>query len=317
MGTTWRDLILDQLDFYWNVHLWPRLEGLTDVEYLWEPAPGAWSLREDSNGTVVIESAVPEPPVPPVTTIAWRMAHIGRDVFGKRARALFGTSPAPAGTDMYSDLHWPEPLPLTAMGGLSLLNEGYQLWREGIFSIDDDESLLQPLGPIGGPYAEESLAALGMHLNREMMAHGAEICLLRDLYRVRSWESEPLVGACYAGNAGEVSARLRDNADHVRALANAHPSLLANVAALGHWDVVELLVALGFPLTSATGTGATALHYAAAQGNEKLVRGLVARGTDVAAREELYGFDPAGWAEYFGHAELADFLRSLGGSAAE
>jgi len=27
------------------------------------------------------------------------------------------------------------------------------------------------------------MAALVLHLNREVMAHGAEICLLRDLYR--------------------------------------------------------------------------------------------------------------------------------------
>jgi hypothetical protein len=30
------------------------------------------------------------------------------------------------------------------------------------------------------------MAALVMHLNRETMAHGAEICLLRDLYRARA-----------------------------------------------------------------------------------------------------------------------------------
>jgi len=32
MTTTWRDLILDQLDFYWQTHLWPRLPGLEDHE---------------------------------------------------------------------------------------------------------------------------------------------------------------------------------------------------------------------------------------------------------------------------------------------
>ncbi|MFD6446821.1 hypothetical protein ACFWEJ_17070, partial [Promicromonospora sp. NPDC060204] len=85
----WRDLLLDQLSFYWDFHLWPRLEGLTDTEYLWEPASPAWSVRAGADGVPRLEQEVPEPEVPPVTTIAWRMVHVGRDVFGRRARALF------------------------------------------------------------------------------------------------------------------------------------------------------------------------------------------------------------------------------------
>jgi hypothetical protein len=33
-------LLLGQLDFYLTAHLFPRLEGLEDEEYLWEPVPG-------------------------------------------------------------------------------------------------------------------------------------------------------------------------------------------------------------------------------------------------------------------------------------
>ena len=314
MATVWRDLVLDQLDFYWQAHLWPRLAGLTDAEYLWEPTPGAWSIRQNEAGTVVLESAVPEPPVPPVTTIAWRMAHVGRDVFGKRARAFFGGSSAPGGTDMFDDRHWPEQLPLSAASGLELLERGYTLWREGIVSIDDD-GLVQKLGPIGGPFADDSMASLCMHLNRELMAHGAEICLLRDLYRVKQWENEPLVAACYAGNVGEVGALLQSHPAAATSLASQHPSILADVAALGHWDIVRQLVALGFPLTSTTTTGATALHYAAAHGQGDLVRELVQRGADPHAKESMYGFDPAGWAEHFGHRGMAAYLNSLGGIA--
>ncbi|MEZ5087815.1 MAG: DinB family protein [Tessaracoccus sp.] len=193
MTTTWRDLILDQLDFYWQTHLWPRLQGLEDHEYLWEPVVGAWTLREGDDGVVRIESVVPEPPVPMITTIAWRMAHVGRDVLGKRARTFFGGSEAPSDALMYDDRHWPEPLPLTAQGGLALLEEGYTLWRDGIAGLDD-EALLRPLGPRGGPFADDSMAALAMHLNRETMAHGAEICLLRDLYREKVEHGDPWCG---------------------------------------------------------------------------------------------------------------------------
>ena len=33
-----------------------------------------------------------------------------------------------------------------------------------------------------GPFAEAPLAALVLHINREVLHHGAEICLLRDLF---------------------------------------------------------------------------------------------------------------------------------------
>ncbi|MFT0846867.1 ankyrin repeat domain-containing protein [Actinomycetaceae bacterium L2_0104] len=308
MNTTWRDLLLGQLDFYWQVHLWPRLQGLTDDEYLWEPVAGAWSLRRGDDDVVRIEAVVPEPPVPPVTTIAWRMAHVGRDVFGKRARALFGGSDAPPDANMYDDRHWPEQLPLTAAGGLDLLKQGYDLWREGISGLDD-ESLLHPLGERGGPFANDSMAALAAHLNREFMAHGAEICLLRDLYRAQVEQSDPLVRAVYAGDAQTTRQLLREKAGTSLRLSNARPTILADTAALHHWDVVRVLVELGFPLASATETGATALHYAAAAGNLELAQYLVEHGSDPAVVESAFGFDAVGWAEHFGHTETAAYLR--------
>lgn len=307
MTTSWRDLLLDQLDFYWQAQLWPRLSGLTDHEYLWEPVEGAWSLRPSEDGTVRIEAVVPEPPVPPVTTIAWRMAHVGRDVFGKRARAFFGGSEAPADAGMYDDRHWPEPLPLTASGGLELLEQGYTLWREGIAGLDDD-ALLQPLGPRGGPFADDSMAALALHLNRETMAHGGEICLLRDLYRAQISQGDPLVRAAYAGRGEEVERRLRQRS--VGSPMQWDAGVLADVAALHHWEVVRTLVEHGFGVNSPTATGVTALHYCAAAGNHELARYLVDHGADPAATETSFGLDPAGWAEHFGYPEVAGYLRS-------
>ena len=174
-STTWRDLLLDQLSFYWDFHLWPRLDGLADVEYLWEPASPAWSVRRGPDGVPRLEQEVPEPEIPPVTTIAWRMVHVGRDVFGRRARAH---------ADMFDPRHWPDA-PITAEGGLAMLEEGYRSWRAGIERLDD-ESLLRPIGPKGAGFAEFPMAALVTHLSREAMAHGGEICLLRDLYRAQA-----------------------------------------------------------------------------------------------------------------------------------
>ena len=45
------------------------------------------------------------------------------------------------------------------------------------------EELLAPLGPRAGYYADDSMAQLVLHLNRETMHHGGKIGVLRDLYR--------------------------------------------------------------------------------------------------------------------------------------
>lgn len=97
-------LLADQLDWHWTGHLRPELEGLADAEYLWEPAPGGWSVRPRGEpsadapaGTVqvgedrfAIDFALPEPSPPPVTTIAWRLAHVIVGAFGNRVAGHFG-----------------------------------------------------------------------------------------------------------------------------------------------------------------------------------------------------------------------------------
>jgi hypothetical protein len=42
-----------------------------------------------------------------------------------------------------------------------------------------------PCGPAEGPFADYPMAALVLHINREVIHHGAEVALLRDLYRAR------------------------------------------------------------------------------------------------------------------------------------
>ena len=76
MDDFWRPLLAGQLEFYWDYGLWPRLQGLTDAEYLWEPVPGCWSVRQQADGSYQLDGGdAPDPP--PVTPIAWRMMHLG------------------------------------------------------------------------------------------------------------------------------------------------------------------------------------------------------------------------------------------------
>jgi hypothetical protein len=181
MAIDWNHELVDQLEWHWSEHLRPRLAGLTDEEYLWEPAAGMWSIRSRGESTApiqvgagdnVIEFAVPEPVPAPLTTIAWRMGHIAIGVFGERAANHFG-----AGGVSYDGTDWP----LTAAGGLDLLDHHHDAWVAGVRALGA-EGLARPCGPHEGPFAEHPLAALVLHINREALHHGAEVLLLRDLY---------------------------------------------------------------------------------------------------------------------------------------
>ena len=73
MTVDWAGLVIGQLEFYWDNHLRPRLDGLTDDEFLWEPVAGCWSVRRGADGRHRAEGPWPQPgAAPPVTTIAWR-----------------------------------------------------------------------------------------------------------------------------------------------------------------------------------------------------------------------------------------------------
>ncbi|EST26287.1 hypothetical protein N566_24075 [Streptomycetaceae bacterium MP113-05] len=60
--------------------LFERLEDLTDAEYHWEPVSDCISIRPGDDGVFRVATLFPEssPEAPdPLTTIAWRIWHIG------------------------------------------------------------------------------------------------------------------------------------------------------------------------------------------------------------------------------------------------
>jgi hypothetical protein len=176
--------LLDQLVWHWDNQARPRLAGLTDEEYFWEPAEGCWNVRHRGtshapiaagSGAFTIDFASPEPSPAPVTTIAWRLGHILVGVLGVRSAAHFG---GPAVN--YQDFDYPG----TADAALALLDEYYERWVQGVRSLGI-EGLDRACGPAEGPYADRSMAALVLHINREMIHHLAEVALLRDLFAHR------------------------------------------------------------------------------------------------------------------------------------
>ncbi len=181
MDINWNHELADQLEFHWQHQLRPRLDGLTDAEYFWEPVPGCWSIRRRGDastplatgpGEFVIDFAMPPHDPEPVTTIAWRLAHIIVGVFGSRNALHFGGPPA----------DWPDwEYASTAAAALRQLDEGHDAWIKGVRGLGAD-GLAQPCGPAEGPFADYPIAALVLHIHREVIHHGAEISLLRDLY---------------------------------------------------------------------------------------------------------------------------------------
>ncbi|OLT49278.1 hypothetical protein BJF85_10060 [Saccharomonospora sp. CUA-673] len=180
-ATTWNALLRDQLTWHWDKQARPRLEGLTDAEYFWEPAPGAWNVRPRGTGTapiqggsgaMTIDFAMPEPDPAPVTTIAWRLGHVIVGVLAIRNASHFGRTP----TD-YQEFEYAE----TADDALRQLDAEYATWLAGVEALGE-EGLARPCGPAEGPFAESSMARLVLHIHRELIHHLAEIALLRDLY---------------------------------------------------------------------------------------------------------------------------------------
>ena len=72
--------------------------------------------------------------------------------------------------------------PAPAATALAQLDAAYAGWIGGVRGLAPGE-MARAIGPAEGPWADRPMAELVLHINREMLHHGAEIALLRDLYR--------------------------------------------------------------------------------------------------------------------------------------
>jgi hypothetical protein len=181
MDIDWNAELVDQLDWHWQHQLRPRLDGLTDDEYFWQPVPGCWTLsrRGESSapvslgtGEFTMDYATAPRDREPVTTIAWRLAHL-IDMFGPPAAPHFARLPADGPAVSYAG---------TAAGALRQVDEGHDAWISDVRSLGA-AGLARPQGTLSPPeYADAPMARLVLYTNLEVIHHGAEICLLRDLY---------------------------------------------------------------------------------------------------------------------------------------
>jgi hypothetical protein len=158
-------------------HAWTRtrgrLVGLTDDEYLWEPVAGCWSVRRLETRWFV-ELEVPAPVPAPITTIAWRTWHIFECLAGMSDR-LFNAHP-----HELDEREWFGAATI-ALDALDVIWTVFSLCAREL----DDDAMSRALGDAWGPFASSNRADLLLHAADELIHHGAEIALLRDLYAHR------------------------------------------------------------------------------------------------------------------------------------
>jgi DinB superfamily len=170
--------LVGAFDYVWD-RLTGRLAGLSDDEYLWEPVPGCWSLRRDAEGRWRLDGAGGGGPAPdpvPVTTIAWRLGHLGGLALGGFANWRFGDGSLTAESIDFPD---------RASDVISFLDGHYRTWRHALVGLDRG-GWEAPLGERFGAYAEDNTVDLALHVLDEVIHHGAEVGVLRDLYGYRA-----------------------------------------------------------------------------------------------------------------------------------
>lgn len=181
MDIDWNAEVVDQLESHWQHQLRPRLNGLTDEEYYWQPVPGCWTISRRGRssapislgaGEFTMDYAEPPHDPEPVTTIAWRLAHIIEGL-AKTNGTHLGGPPADSRAFHYAS---------TAHDALRQLDDVHDTWLKGVRSLGTP-GLARPQGPTQPPeFADAPMAKLILFTSVEVIHHGAEICLLRDLY---------------------------------------------------------------------------------------------------------------------------------------
>jgi hypothetical protein len=268
-----------------------RLDGLTDEEYFWEPAPGCWTIRQRADGRWTGDGPLPRPEVEPFTTIAWRLWHL-IDMYGEN-RAPRWLDVPPQGDAIGLEAPDSTP-PSTAADAIAMLDRAHDRW-DAHLALTTDESLRVLIGPVGGGYAKRTRISYVLHMLDEFVHHGAEVSMLRDLWRWQHPIADPLHELVMRGD--------------MSVLDDAAPSadLVALAAQYGRWDLLLGLLERGAPLPT---TGRPPLHLAAGEGELDVVKRLIAYGADPNAKDDEYHATALQWAEFLHQPEMVEFLKT-------
>jgi ankyrin repeat protein len=87
-----------------------------------------------------------------------------------------------------------------------------------------------------------------------------------------------------------------------------HPTMLHEAAGENALEAVRRMLALGLDVNAMTSR--TPLHEAALHGHIEMVKLLIEHGADPTIRDPYYHAPPIGWADYNGHADMVEFLKT-------
>jgi DinB superfamily len=147
-----------------------RVDGLDDAEFWWEPAPDCWTIRQRPDGRWAADYAVPDPEPAPVTTIGWRLVHVGE------CKIMYHEYAFGAGK-----LTWPEiDSAHDASAAIAQLEEGHALLVADLHALASDALERPVLTNWGEEWPAWRVFWTMIHHD---VHHGAEIGALRDLYR--------------------------------------------------------------------------------------------------------------------------------------
>jgi hypothetical protein len=166
------------------------LRELSQAEYDWEPVDGCWSVRS-VDGVHRLEIEYPEPDPSPFTTIAWRLVHLTGSI-GVATATVIGRRR----DDGAIDDGWERgerQTPTTVSEAVALLEDTIDQLQTAVAGATDEslERLERQWWDAADHAAPvwEHVLAFGYF---EPSSHGAEIRLLRDLYRHTNGGARPL-----------------------------------------------------------------------------------------------------------------------------
>ena len=173
-------MAVGQLGFSW-LELAGRLASVTQEEFTWEPRPGSLSVvrrgSERTARTLGVGEWVAEWPEaaddPGPRTIAWLVAHLTEAYF-ERWEWTFGTRRQRRADAVVHGEVDPARAELDRWVGA---------WRDGVAAVPDEDFLTVGLSQATEIDAAAPFGHLVLHMNRELIHHGAEIMTLLDLQR--------------------------------------------------------------------------------------------------------------------------------------
>jgi hypothetical protein len=147
------------------------VDGLGDDEFFWEPVPDSWTVFKDASGTWTYQYEEPDPIPSPFTTVGWRLVHLA---LCKVMYHEWAFGPAELRFDTIENPH-------DVASSLAMLHRGHRLLSDDLAAFADADLSRPVLTNWGERWPAWKIF---WEMTSHDAQHGAEIGVLRDMYRV-------------------------------------------------------------------------------------------------------------------------------------